>query len=57
MNHTLISPYGSEAFSGTEDMRPNTTKDAPLLLLLRKFQGFGSCEPGTMAEGQNICLL
>ena len=38
----LFHLNGSEAISGTEDQRPNViTKDVLLLLLLRKFQGFG----------------
>lgn len=36
---------GSEASSGTEDRRPTSrTNMLPLLLLLRKFPGVGSCE-------------
>ena len=39
--------YGSERISGTEDRRPNIiTKDVIMLLLLRKFHGFGSCDLG-----------
>ena len=39
--------YGSEMISGTEETRPNTiTKDVIMLLLLRKFHGFGSCDLG-----------
>lgn len=38
----LFHLNGSEAIFGTEDQRQNVKiKDAPLLLLLRKFEGFG----------------
>lgn len=55
MNNKMpLHLYGSEAILGTKDKRPSikTTVTPPLLLLLRKFQGFESCEPRTLDEEQ-----
>ena len=33
------------------------TKDVPFALTLRRFKGFGRCEPGTVDEGQKHVLI
>lgn len=40
-NKTPMSPPWPEVVSGTEDKRPNATKEAPVALSLRKSQVFG----------------